>query len=45
MKREWSFHRSEQRKRRKFWLIFLGIILFVLGFFAARPLFLLLGLV
>ncbi len=45
MRREWSFHRGNGRKKHVFWLVLLGIGLFVLGFFAARPICLLLGLV
>jgi len=45
MKREWSFHRSGQRKRRVLLMTVLGILLFILGFFAARPICLLLGLI
>lgn len=45
MSREWSFHRSSGRKKRTLWLVLIGIGLFVLGFFAARPIMLILGLV
>ena len=45
MRNGWSFHRSPERKKRTLWLILLGIGLFILGFFAARPILLLLGLV
>ncbi len=45
MRREWSFHRSTRQKKRIPWLILLGVVLFILGFFAARPICLLLGLV
>ncbi|MBQ4324074.1 MAG: hypothetical protein IJC19_09045 [Clostridia bacterium] len=44
MKREWSFHRPASSKRRIVLLILGGIALFVLGFFTARPVFMLLGL-
>lgn len=45
MRREWSFHRSSRRRGKLFFLILAGILLFVLGFFAARPILTLLGLV
>ena len=45
MKREWSYHRSSGRKKRILLLILAGVALFVLGFFAARPIMLLFGLV
>lgn len=45
MKREWSFHRSGGGKKRTVLLIVGGILLFVLGFFLARPLCLLFGLI
>lgn len=45
MKREWSFHRSAGQKKRRVFLVVAAILLFILGFFAARPICLLLGLV
>lgn len=45
MRNRWSFHQSTRRNKRTLWLILAGIGLFVLGFFAARPILLLLGLV
>ncbi|MBO5214268.1 MAG: hypothetical protein J6B86_05815 [Clostridia bacterium] len=45
MRNQWSFRRSPERKKRTLWLILLGIALFILGFFSARPLLLLLGLI
>ncbi len=44
MKREWSFHRSSNNKKRVIFLVLAGLALFVLGFFAARPILLLFGL-
>lgn len=44
MRREWSFHRP-QGKKKTVWLILLAVALFVLGFFAARPIFSLFGLI
>lgn len=38
MKREWSFHRSNRGRKRVLFLVVGGVILFILGFFAARPL-------
>lgn len=45
MRNSWSFHRYPERKKRTWLWILLGIGLFILGFFAARPILLLLGLV
>ncbi|MBO5248469.1 MAG: hypothetical protein J6B54_04130 [Clostridia bacterium] len=45
MRREWTFHRSKGRNKRILWLILIGAALFVLGFFSARPILLLFGLV
>lgn len=45
MSRQWSFHRSSGRKKTTVWLVLAGIGLFILGFFAARPILLILGLV
>lgn len=44
MRREWSFHRPAGGKKRMLLVIFGGIGLFVLGFFAARPLCMLFGI-
>jgi len=45
MRREWSFHRSNGRKRRRVLLILAGVLLFILGFFSAYPICHLLGFV
>ncbi len=45
MRREWSFHRPRRSGKQVVWLVLAGIVLFVLGFFAARPLMMLFGLI
>ncbi|MBQ1217429.1 MAG: hypothetical protein IIX85_05655 [Clostridia bacterium] len=44
MKRTWSYHRSEGSRKRRVILIIACILCFLLGFFAAHPVFELLGL-
>lgn len=45
MRREWSFHRSPRKRGKTALLILLGILLFIIGFFAARPIMTWLGFV
>lgn len=45
MRKEWSFHRSGGVKKHLGWLILGGVLLFILGFFSARPILTLLGLI
>lgn len=45
MRREWSFHRSGGVKKYLGWLIAAGVLLFILGFFSARPIMTLLGFI